>query len=113
MIILLSSCCSDCNTPIELSRTTEKLTQVEAQVHGLEERRTAAETQLQRAQGELKAATDLVNSTKKHAAVLQDTLNVRLIVMFLCYHRQFVLYSTLLLVLYNIILIIILMSYMY
>lgn len=58
----------------ELTRTHEKLTAVEGQIASLEEKKTAAEVAQQRAQNELKEAQDVVNATKKHNAVLQDTL---------------------------------------
>eukprot|EP00598_Pedospumella_elongata_P003758 CAMPEP_0184974990 /NCGR_PEP_ID=MMETSP1098-20130426/6334_1 /TAXON_ID=89044 /ORGANISM="Spumella elongata, Strain CCAP 955/1" /LENGTH=590 /DNA_ID=CAMNT_0027497665 /DNA_START=60 /DNA_END=1835 /DNA_ORIENTATION=- len=58
----------------ELSRTHEKLATVEGQIASLEEKKAAAEVAHLRAQNELKDAQDLVNATKKHSAVLQDTL---------------------------------------
>jgi len=49
---------------------------VEGQIASLEEKKAAAEVAHLRAQNELKDAQDLVNATKKHSAVLQDTLTV-------------------------------------
>lgn len=43
---------------------------------GLEQKKSAAESLLHRTQNEMKEAQDLVNSTKKHSAVLQETLTV-------------------------------------
>ncbi len=61
----------------ELGRTHEKLTHVEGQIASLEEHKTAAEQALHRVQNEMREALDLVNSTKKHSVVLQDTITVR------------------------------------
>ena len=49
---------------------------MEGQIASLEEKKAAAEVAHLRAQNELKDAQDLVNATKKHSAVLQDTLTV-------------------------------------
>ncbi len=49
---------------------------MEGQIASLEEKKAAAEGAHLRAQNELKEAQDLVNATKKHSAVLQDTLTV-------------------------------------
>ena len=61
----------------ELARTQDKLEHCEAQLADLEQKKTAAEVLLHRTQYEIKEAQDLVNSTKKHSAVLQETLTVR------------------------------------
>ena len=50
---------------------------MEGQIAALEEKKAAAEVAHLRAQNELKDAQDVVNATKKHSAVLQDTLTVR------------------------------------
>ena len=50
---------------------------MEGQIASLEEKKAAAEVAHLRAQNELKDAQDLVNATKKHSAVLQDTLTVK------------------------------------
>ena len=60
-----------------MGRTHEKLTHVEGQIASLEEKKTGAEQALHRVQNEMREAQDLVNATKKHSAVLQDTLTVR------------------------------------
>lgn len=49
---------------------------MEGQISSLEEKKTAAEQALHRVQNEMREAQDLVNATKKHSAVLQDTLTV-------------------------------------
>jgi len=55
---------------------------VEGQIASLEEKKTGAEQALHRVQNEMREAQDLVNATKKHSAVLQDTLTVRTLFLF-------------------------------
>lgn len=62
---------------LELQRSHEKVTVQEQSIKNLEEKNAESQTMLHRAQNELKDAQDLVNTNKKHASVLQDTLTVK------------------------------------